>query len=461
MVRILNAYHPGRTLQLVGYEALIITLSFVAAFMLRWDPQYYRVLTGVAGLVQLFVTTGTYLVCLYYLDTYDVRTISNRSDLIWRLFWVLGTASVILGAIEYLFPKLIVLRGIFVLAIMISSALLLIVRIAFSKLLKNPGERMILVGLSDLSCAIAQQIRLRPDIGIDLVGYLDDGQGPPDSGPPLPRLGSTSEIEDVVAKSDVRTVVIGSRERRGRLPVKELLRLRMNGMRVYEAGELCEQIVGIIPVDQVLPSWLIFSDGFRLRRRLILFQRLYSFILSALGLLFMLPAMALTALAIKLDSEGPVLYSQERVGMSGRTFRLYKFRSMTRNAESTNGPQWAVAKDPRVTRVGGFLRISHLDELPQLWNVLKGDMNLVGPRPERPSFVEVLTEASSFYHFRHVVRPGVTGWQQVCQGYCSTVEEQLDRMRYDLFYIKNISLSLDLFILFKTGKIVMWGRGAK
>jgi sugar transferase (PEP-CTERM system associated) len=461
MIRLLNVYHPSRTLQLVGYEAAIIALSFVAAFMFRWDPESYAILTGGAGLVQLFVITGTYLICLYYLDTYDIRTIGNRSELIWRLLWVLGTASVILAGIEYFFPNLIVLRGSFVLAIVISSALLLTGRVAFSKVLGNPGERMILVGLSDFGCTLAREIRLRTDVGINLLGYLDDGLKPETCPPSLPRLGSTSDLEEVVRKARVSTVIVASKDRRGRLPVNELLRLRVSGTRVFEVGELCEQIVGMIAVENVLPSWLIFSDGFRLRRRLVLFQRFYSFILAALGLLIMLPAMVLVALAIKLDSDGPVFYSQERVGKGGRTFRVHKFRSMKRDAESASGPTWAVDKDPRVTRVGGFLRVTHLDELPQLWNVLKGEMNLVGPRPERPSFVKLLEAASPFYQFRHLVRPGVTGWQQVCQGYCSSVEEQLDRMRYDLFYIKNISLSIDLFILFKTGKIMIWGHGAK
>jgi len=461
MVRLLNAYHPTRTLQLVLYEAMIIALSFVAAFMLRPDPEYYAVLAGGPGLIQLFLTTGTYLICLYYLDTYDVRTISNRSDLIWRLFWVLGTASVMLAGIEHFFPHLIVLRGIFVLAILISSALLLIVRITFSKVLENPGEPLILVGLSDFGCAVAQEMRMRPDIGFNVVGYIDDGQGLKNCGPPIPRLGSTDEIEQVVAKSGVNTLVVGSRERRGRFPVQELLRLRMNGVRVYEAAELAAQISGMIAIENVLPSSLIFSDGFRLRRRLVWLQRLYSFFLAALGILITLPVMVLVAIAIKTDSTGTIIYSQERVGKGGKTFRVFKFRSMKQNAESAGTPQWAVGRDPRITRVGLFLRTSHLDELPQLWNVLKGDMNLVGPRPERPAFVKVLEEASPFYQYRHLVRPGVTGWQQVCQGYCSTIKEQLDRMRFDLFYIKNISLSLDLFILFKTGKIMIWGRGAK
>lgn len=446
---------------LVSYEVILIAFSFAVAIVLRWDSASFSALTGGAGLLQLLVTTGTYLVCLYYLDSYDIRLITNRSELVWRLFLVVGIASLMLAAIEYFFPSVIVVRDIYVLAIMISLALLLTGRIVFSRLLKIPRERMVLMGMSDFGCALAHQVQLRPDLGIELVGYLDDGGKSTKFNPPITRLGSVSELSEVISKTNADTLVVASEDRRGRLPVNELVRLRVGGMKIYDVGTLCEQIVGKIPVENVLPSWLIFSEGFGLRRRLLLLQRVYSFLVAALGLILLSPVMALIAIAIKLDSEGPVLYSQERVGLDRKTFTLYKFRSMFQDAERHTGPAWAVDNDHRVTRVGAFLRVSHMDELPQLWNVVRGEMNLVGPRPERPGFVEVLEAANPYYMYRHLVRPGVTGWQQVNNGYCSTVEEQLDRLRYDLFYIKNISLSLDFFVLAKTGKIVLWGRGAK
>lgn len=461
MVRLLNTYHPSRILFLVGYEVLLITLSFGVAVALRWNPSSFTVLTGPSGLLQLLVTMGTYLVCLYYLDSYDVRIITNRSELIWRLFWVVGFASVTLAGIEYFFPSLIAIRDIYFLAIMISMVFLLAARFAFSRLLRFPTERAILIGMSDLGCALAHDVQERPDLGIDLLGYLDDGKPWVSLNPALKCLGSTADVINVVAQTHATTLVVASQDRRGHLPMDDLLSLRVGGMKIYEAGTLCEQIVGKLPVENVLPSWLIFSEGFGLRRKLLMAQRLYSTILAALGLLFTIPLMVLIAIAIKLDSEGPIFYSQERVGLKQHIFRIYKFRSMYQDAERRSGPAWATDKDQRVTKVGAFLRRSHLDELPQLWNVLRGEMNIVGPRPERPNFAKILEAANPYYKYRHLVRPGITGWQQTCNGYCSTVEEQLERLRFDLFYIKHISLSLDLFILFKTGRIVVWGRGAK
>lgn len=460
MVRLFNVYHSGRMALLAGFEIVLIVLSLVVALRLSHQAQEFAILTQPTGIVQVILIIVTYMVCLYYLDFYDVRTFRNSVEVLWRLFCVLVLTTIFLGGVGYFFPNLIIVHEI-ALASLISLALLMISRFLIKRLVRTYPAAMIMIGLSNLGCELCRETRRCPDLGIVVRGYIDDGQVPPFACTGLPCLGTVSEINQIIKRSQADLLVVASQERRGRLPVKELLQPRIRGMKILHIGTICEQITGKIPFENVFPSWLLFSDGFRLHRRLIALRRLYSCILSAFGLLISLPIMVLIAIGIKIESSGPVFYSQERVGLDGRTFTLHKFRSMRQDAEQDTGPAWAVDKDQRITRIGRLLRSSHLDELPQLWNVLRGDMNLVGPRPERPCFVKTLEETSPYYTYRHLVRPGVTGWQQVRQGYCSTVEEQMERLRYDLFYIKHISLSLDLYILFRTGKIVLWGRGAK
>jgi len=239
-----------------------------------------------------------------------------------------------------------------------------------------------------------------------------------------------------------------------------LLDLRLDGVKVEEATSWLERINGRIEVEELYPSWLIFADGFRSSSFFHATRRLWNFIAALVGFVVALPLVPFIMLAIKLDSPGPVLYHQKRVGRGGTNFYCYKLRTMQRDAEADTGATWATDDDPRITRVGKFLRLSRLDEIPQLWCVLIGDMNFVGPRPERPEFVEWLSEAIPYYKVRHSVRPGITGWAQVMHKYGNTLGDAREKLQYDLFYIKNASIGLDLFILFQTVKIVLLGRGA-
>jgi sugar transferase (PEP-CTERM system associated) len=250
-------------------------------------------------------------------------------------------------------------------------------------------------------------------------------------------------------------------DRRGALPMDELLTLRMEGVKIEEATSWLERISGKIEVENLNPSWIVFNDGFRRNSSFIRFRRFFSVVISLVGLIFASPLIPLIYLAIRLDSDGPGFYTQTRMGKGGSLFKVWKFRTMRVDAEFATGPQWAGDNDPRVTRVGRFLRTSRLDEIPQLWCVLRGDMAFVGPRPERPEFIEMLSEKIPFYRVRHMVRPGVTGWAQINYRYGSTVEDALEKLQYDLFYIKNASLGLDLLILFQTVKTVLLRRGAQ
>jgi len=250
-------------------------------------------------------------------------------------------------------------------------------------------------------------------------------------------------------------------DRRGTIPVQELLLLRLRGVKIEEAASWLEKMSGKIEVEQLYPSWLIFADGFRFRAGWMLLRRSFSLLASAVLLILVLPLIPFIMLAIKLDSPGPILYRQKRVGRAGVTFHCYKFRTMRQDAEADTGATWANDDDPRITSAGRFLRITRLDEIPQLWCVLKGDMAFVGPRPERPEFVEWLTREIPYYGVRHVVRPGITGWAQVRYKYGNTLEDAREKLQFDLFYIKNASVGLDLLVMFETIKIVLLGRGAQ
>jgi len=266
---------------------------------------------------------------------------------------------------------------------------------------------------------------------------------------------------ELIRDRRVHRVIVAMDDRRGTLPVMEMLQLRLNGIKIEEATSWLEKITGRIEVDNLYPSWLIFADGFRFSAGFMLLRRLLAILASAILLLLVLPVLPLVFLAIKIDSRGPVLYRQRRVGLGGKVFHCYKFRTMRLDAEADTGATWALDDDPRITRVGHFLRTARLDEIPQLWCVLKGDMTFVGPRPERPEFVEMLAREIPFYGVRNAVRPGITGWAQVRYKYGNTLDDAKEKLQFDLYYIKNMSLGLDLMIMFQTIKIVLLGRGAQ
>jgi exopolysaccharide biosynthesis polyprenyl glycosylphosphotransferase len=250
-------------------------------------------------------------------------------------------------------------------------------------------------------------------------------------------------------------------DRRGKMPVEQLLAMKSNGVMIQDGTEVYEAITGKVPIESLRLEWLLFSRGFRVSRALLICTRSICILVAVLGLLLCLPLIPLIAFAIWLTSPGPVFYRQPRVGRNGSVFDCYKFRTMCSDAEADTGPTWAADSDPRITSVGKFLRRTRLDEIPQLWNVLKGDMSLIGPRPERPEFVQWLDNEIPYYRLRHTVRPGITGWAQIRYRYGNSIEDVKEKLRYDLFYVKNMSPGLDLLILFHTVKIILLGRGAK
>ena len=458
MIRLFNVYYPVRTLVLLAGEALVVCTSFLLAALIQLGDDSYLVLNYENGFYKILGVTGLALLCMYYFDLYDLQRLRSRGEIYVRLLIVVGALSFLLAAIDYLSPSFRLGQGVFLLGLTILTLALLGWRSAYAWLVRRAylREPVYVLGSGERANRLVETLRARSELGMDVVGWA--GAIPNGS---LTREALGSSLIDLGANRAVERVIVAMADRRGMMPVRELLELRLTGIKVEDATALLEKISGKIDVDELYPSWLIFAEGFRLNPTFLLLRRLVSIILSLTCLLLSLPLVLLVVLAIKISSPGPLLYRQKRVGRNGVIFNCYKFRTMWPDAEADTGPTWAHDDDPRITPVGRWLRRTRLDEIPQLWNVLRGDMGFVGPRPERPEFVEWLSREIPYYHLRHIIRPGITGWAQVSYQYGASLEESKEKLQYDLYYVKNMSLSFDMYIIFRTVKIVLFGRGAK
>jgi sugar transferase (PEP-CTERM system associated) len=456
VIRLFKVYYPLRTLVLLLGEAAIIWLSFVLGTMLENREDSWLLLNVEYGYVKILVVTGIVLLLSHWFDLYDSARLGARWNQIFRLLLVLGFVALGLSAMSFAYPSMLPGNGSTLAGLIILTFTLLGWRTAYFWIVNQPflRERVYVLGTGERAERLVRGLRTS-SLGIEVVGWTGDVEGE------ISRQSMASHLLGLVRGKGVHRVIVAMPDRRGTLPVEELLELRLRGMKVEEATSWLERISGRIEVEQLYPSWLIFAEGFRFSIFFRLVRRVLNFSVALLGLVISLPLLPFIMLAVKLDSSGPVLYRQRRVGRLGKIFHCYKFRTMRQDAEADTGATWALDNDPRITRVGKFLRKSRLDEIPQLWCVLKGDMHFVGPRPERPEFVEWLSKAIPYYTVRHVVRPGITGWAQVQYKYGNIEEDAREKLQYDLFYIKNASLGLDLLIIFQTIKIVILGRGAK
>ena len=458
--------HPSaRTILLIGCEAALILGSVMLAVWVRLGRVELDQMLLDQGLLKALLITVCCQFCLYYADLYDLRIVADRRELFVRTLQALGATSLIVAVLYFWFPGLILGRGVFLIAAVLVILVTIGWRMAFEWATKFtvPRERILIVGTNEAAIQLARELHdRRTELGVEIVGFVD--QDPAQVGHGLVNpgiIGTVDDIPSLVRDLKVDRVVVSLVDARGKLPMDKLLDMRMAGVAFAQLPSVYEEYTGKIAVDNLRPSWLIFSDGFSKTTVLGKATRLIDLAGASLLLALALPLMVLAALAIKLTSAGPVLYTQQRVGMNGRSFTIYKFRSMRADAEAGTGAVWATpGRDPRVTWAGGLLRRSRVDELPQLWNVLRGDMSLVGPRPERPEFVKQLTEQIPFYGQRHILRPGLTGWAQVRYAYGASVEDALEKLQYDLFYIKNRSLALNLYIIFETLKTVVTRSGS-
>jgi sugar transferase (PEP-CTERM system associated) len=455
MFSVLNRYVPGRVFVLVAAEnTLIATGLFAVATFAKHAESSGFFLRGwlIAGVCQL---------TFYYFSLYDLRAIDSKQVLLGRLLSAIGVSCLALAVLNLVFPFIRMGIGVVELTFVCVVLVILLCRLSLEWVNRwvTAGERILVVGNGNMSVSLTREIGKRSDLSIHLLGVVTEPEFQ-DSIPNIPQLGPLDDLERIIKEQHPQRIVIALYERRKRLPVEVLLRARSTGIRVEEAATLHEKLTGRIPVETIYPSTLIYSNGFSKRsvsQKVI--TRVASSAVALFSLILLAPLMLLTALLIRLESPGPIFYTQERVGKDGRCFNILKFRSMRTDAEKGLSPQWASQNDPRITRIGSILRKLRIDEFPQFINILRGEMSFVGPRPERPFFVQLLAGKIPYYDLRHSVTPGVTGWAQVSYPYGATIDDAKNKLEYDLFYVKNVSIAFDLAILFETVKTVVMGKG--
>lgn len=463
MNRAFKVFIPVGTLTLLVSEIMLVLSAFIVATYidLDVDPTVYLLDDG--GLFKILLVVISILIGLHFQDLYSQFYVKFRVVLLQQLCLVMGIAFLLQGLVQYVVPGLRVPIKVMTWGSGIAIVAIFSWRIFFSAYaMKVVGrERLLLVGGSPLLEDIGRHIAEHPQLGLEVAGYVDDRHetGQILAGAKL--LAPMSELREIVRATQPSRVVVGMFERRNRMPVTDLLELRFAGHIIEEVATTYERVCGRVCLKEIRPSQLIFSGELGPRPQNLLLQRYSNLVLAVIGIVLSFPIILLTALAVRVSSPGPVLYRQVRVGLDGVLFTVYKFRSMRADAEAASGAVWASKDDPRVTAVGRFIRRIRFDELPQLFNVLKGEMSMVGPRPERPEFVKALSEQIPYYRQRHCVRPGITGWAQINYKYGDTLEDTVQKLEYDLYYIKNMSLALDNYIIFHTLKTMLLSRGAQ
>jgi sugar transferase (PEP-CTERM system associated) len=468
MIRLFRVFIPTSVLGLLASEFLLIYACYIAAsFMVYrfittdFDPQFF--LFGDSGWLRIGLVVGCIMLGIYFHDLYTQFRIKSRILLLQQLCLVVGIAFLTQAFLSYLRrPEWIVPKWLMIFGSGLTLLLLPAWRIFYGTVvLRAFGHQKILfLGSSPVIREIAAHLRDHPELGLVVAGYVDDLDEAAEL-PGGPLCGSIQELAQVVAEVKPDRIVVGMTERRQRLPVHDLLQLRFSGIHIEDALNTYEATFGRISTRELRPSQLIFSTELGPRKNSVTMHSLYSLAIAAILTVLFSPVMVLVAIAVKLSSPGPALYGQRRVGLNDRPFTVYKFRSMYVNAEAGTGAVWAQKHDPRITAVGRIIRRLRFDELPQLFNVLKGDMSIVGPRPERPEFVKTLTEQIPYYRQRHCVKPGITGWAQINYKYGDKLEDTVIKLEYDLYYIKNLALTLDTFIMVHTLKVMLFSDSAQ
>jgi sugar transferase (PEP-CTERM system associated) len=454
-----------RSLVLLTGETCLLLMSVVTGTFMRLGELAVPALSDRGGVLRVALIVGVCQICLHYADLYDLPRIQNVRAFLIRLVAAVAATALILGVLYSWFPRWTIAPGVFLIAGILTISFVPSWRLTFAWLASRVAarERLLIVGTNPAAVELARELDdRRHELGVEIVGFADanvDRVGRTVLGHVV---GAVERVPAMIRNSGADRVVVSLADARGKLPMDQLLDIRLQANVTFDhLASVYEEYTGKIALETLRPSWFVFSSGFRKTRTLLFVKRVVDLGLALIGLVVSAPLLLIAAALVKLTSPGGALYRQERLGLNGRVFTIYKLRTMRADAEAGSGPIWSTLNDPRVTPVGRFLRNTRLDELPQLWNVLRGDMSFVGPRPERPQFVAELTATIPFFSQRHVLKPGITGWAQVHHSYAASVEEATEKLQYDLYYIKNLSLWLDILILAETVKTVVRQRGAR
>ena len=455
MLRLFRQYYPIRNVIFATGEGLFIYLSVIIAAWIKMGSDLALFDKWII-LKSLLITCACQL-SLYYHDLYDLKVTHNFTELGIRLLQAMGIVTIAFGLVYFFLPGLMIGEGIFIILVGLIIILIVSWRFGYSIILDKKlfNQKIFIIGSGVLANEIIREIDDKKDSGYEITAIVHEDSCCENS------CGQYKDLCEEAQTAHIKKIIVAMEEKRGNLPIKQLLKCRTEGIEILEGTSFYEMLMGKLYVHQVNPAWLIFSEGFRKSRFKSFAKRTGDLILSAVMLMLLFPLMLATALLIKLESRGPLIFSQERIGQNGRSFKIKKFRSMVADAEKRTGPVWAGEDDDRITKIGRIIRKLRIDEVPQLWNVFRGEMSFVGPRPERQHFIEQLEKEIPYYSERLTVKPGITGWAQVCYPYGASVEDAVQKLNYDLFYIKNLSFFLDLLIIFRTVKIVLFGKGAR
>jgi len=449
----------SRLILVIG-DALLAILAVCSASLVRFGA-LEDISFDILDITRLSVFALFTVFSSFFLELYDLDKQKRNLELFARVLIATAISFLILTPVYYSIHFLMLGRGLFVLSLVFFGVYQLLLHAGYEHMMHSSGlaRRVLVLGTGALAKKIGDLI-VKTNHQHILKGYVNL-TGESAHVPAGAIVGNGGGLVKTVKENRAHKLVVSLSERRGFFPVQDVMDCKFSGIEVIDAPSFYEEMTGTLLLENITPSWFIFSNGFKMNSTLRFHKRAFDLAFSLLGLVLVLPLFPLIMLAIKMDSRGPVFFKQVRMGEREKVFMLYKFRTMRQDAETGTGAVWAQKNDSRVTRIGKFLRKTRIDELPQLYNVLKGEMSFVGPRPERPEFIIELKKRIPYYSERHFVKPGVTGWAQIRYPYGASVEDALEKLRHDLYYIKNISLILDLLIVIETIKVMLFGRGAR